>query len=499
MPSFDPGQISRALIEIKAFPTEAVDLASMHDRSALKCDLKQTCDPAGDPPTAYLVDKYDGRVPRYTSYPTAVSFNPDVGPDQYRSWLGAVADDKPLSLYVHIPFCGRLCWYCGCHTSITHRRQPIVDYLQSLMKEIDLVARTIPHRPVLSALHLGGGSPNILSASDLASLFTRIRERFTFGEQAVIAAELDPSSLNFEWLKVAADLGLNRASLGVQDLDPAVQAAINRIQSFSMVESSIEALRREGVNSINLDIVYGLPRQTTRGLVETVEQLVRLEPDRVALFGYAHVPWMMPRQKLIKDNELPDARQRYQQQLVAANKLEEAGYVHIGLDHFALPTDDLAVAAENGFLRRNFQGYTSDEAATVIGLGASSISTLRQGYAQNTPDIRKWREEVDNGRFAIYRGASLTNEDRFWSDIIQGLMCDLEIDLAAILRQWRMQPSVLAPPLALLREMEVDGLVRLCGPVLTVTRLGRPFLRTICASFDQYIADRSPARHAWAI
>jgi oxygen-independent coproporphyrinogen-3 oxidase len=220
----------------------------------------------------------------------------------------------------------------------------------------------------------------------------------------------------------------------------------------------------------------------------------------MALFGYAHVPWMMPRQKLIRDEELPDARQRYRQQLVAANKLEEAGYVHIGLDHFALPNDDLAIAAENGLLRRNFQGYTSDETGIVIGLGASSISTLGQGFAQNVSDIRKWRAEVDKGRFATYRGVTLSNEDRFRADIIQELMCNLEVDFMPVLRQWKMTPSLLAPALTRLHEMEADGLVRLSGTVLTVTRLGRPFLRTICANFDQYIAcgDASP-RHARVI
>ena len=316
----------------------------------------------------------------------------------------------------------------------------------------------------------------------------------------MIAAELDPRSLTHDWIKAAADLGLNRASLGVQDLDPAVQTAINRIQPFEMVDWSIATLRFEGVESVNVDIVYGLPRQTTHGLAKTIDQLVTLEPDRVALFGYAHVPWMMPRQKLIREDELPDARQRYQQQLVAGNKLQEAGYVQIGLDHFALLSDDLAVAAENGLLRRNFQGYTSDNARTVIGLGASSISTLEQGFAQNNQDTRKWREDVDDGRLATYRGTALSHEDRFWADIIQTLMCDLEVDLVPILRHWRMPTSALAPALARLQEMEIDGLVRLCGSVVTVTRLGRPFLRTICASFDQYIADRSPTvRHARSI
>jgi oxygen-independent coproporphyrinogen III oxidase len=472
----------------------------MDKYSAVKCRLKQTCRPAGEPPSVSLVDKYDGRVPRYTSYPTAVNFRPGIGPEQYRSWLAALDPDLPLSLYLHIPFCERPCWSCACHTGITHKRRPIVDYIDSLITEIDLVTEIIPHRPVISALHLGGGSPNILSPSDLARLFTHLRERFAFADQATIAAELDPRTLTSEWVSVASELGLTRASLGVQDIDPAVQAAINRIQPVEMVKWAVETLRWADVDSINLDVVYGLPRQTTQGLARTIDQLVTLRPDRLALFGYAHVAWMMPRQKLIKDEDLPDARQRYQQQLVAGNKLQEAGYLQIGLDHFALPSDDLSAAAENGCLRRNFQGYTGDDAMTVIGLGASSISTLEQGFVQNSPDVRKWRENVDKGQLATRRGIALTPEDRFRADIIQTLMCELGVDFASVLRRWKMPASVLTPAFECIQEMERDGLVRWSGSILAVTRLGRPFLRTICASFDQYIVDRSPsAHHARAI
>lgn len=451
------------------------------------CTLKADCDLDRDPPSARLVDKYGGRAPRYTSYPTAANFHAAVGPDDYGRWLAAIPSGRPLSLYLHVPFCKSLCWYCGCHTRVARGREPVAGYMQSLLTESNLVAGVLPHRPKLATLHLGGGTPNQLSPSDLASLFACLGENFSFDGQTVIAAELDPRSLTSEWIKMAAEIGLNRASLGVQDLDPAVQAAINRIQSFGMIESAMATLRREGVTSINLDIVYGLPRQTTHGLAKTIDQIVQLQPDRVALFGYAHVPWMMPRQRLIMDNELPDARQRYQQQLVAGNKLEEAGYVRIGLDHFALPGDGLAVAAESGLLRRNFQGYTSDEGATVIGLGPSSISTLGQGFAQNIPDIRKWREKIDRRQFATSRGLALTDADRFWGEIIQELMCNLEVDFLPILRNRALPFRTLLPALDRLREMEADGLVRLSGSVLTVTRLGRPFLRAVCAVFDQYL------------
>jgi oxygen-independent coproporphyrinogen-3 oxidase len=279
----------------------------------------------------------------------------------------------------------------------------------------------------------------------------------------------------------------------VQDLDPQVQAAINRHQPYAKIEWAVSALRRAGVGSINLDLVYGLPRQTTAGLAKTIDQILALEPDRLALFGYAHVPWMMARQKLIKESELPDATARYEQQLAAAEKIEDAGYVRIGLDHFALPSDRLAVAAEEGTLRRNFQGYTSERARTLIGLGASSISRFDGGYAQNVPDVRQWGDKIMSGGFATYRGVSLTVEDRFWADIIERLMCNLRVDLDQACRTWKVCSAWLAPELARLRIMERDGLVRMRGPLVTVTELGRSFLRAICAVFDQYLQDRDAA------
>jgi oxygen-independent coproporphyrinogen-3 oxidase len=274
-----------------------------------------------------------------------------------------------------------------------------------------------------------------------------------------------------------------------------VQAAINRHQPFAMVEWSVNALRQAGVKSINLDLVYGLPRQTTDGLIDTVDRILALESDRLALFGYAHVPWMMPRQKLIKEHELPSAIERFVQQSAAAREIEDAGYVRIGLDHFALPEDSLAIAARNRTLRRNFQGYSCDRATTLIGFGASSISSLDQGFAQNHPDIRNWRENINAGRLAVARGVKLTDDDRFCSEIIQSLMCNLEVDLDLACRGrgafW------LIDKLESFRPMEFDGLVTIRGSVVRVTEAGRPFLRAVCAAFDQYLsAPASIPRHS---
>jgi oxygen-independent coproporphyrinogen-3 oxidase len=446
---------------------------------------------------ARLIEKYDGQVPRYTSYPTAVQFGPAIGPERYRGWLASIEAGRPISLYIHIPFCERLCWYCGCHTSVVHKRPPIIDYVETLKKEFALVADAIPHTPVIEALHLGGGSPNTLSPGDLEGLFACLKDRFAFTTNTVIAAEIDPRSLTPEWISAAARLGLNRASLGVQDLDPGVEAAINRHQPYPRVEWAVEGLRRAGVRSINLDLVYGLPRQTAAGLLATIDRILTLEPDRVALFGYAHVPWMMARQKLIKESELPDAQERYEQQLAASEELEGAGYVRIGLDHFATPTDSLAIAARNGTLRRNFQGYTDDPATTLLGFGASSIGSFDQGFVQNNPDVPQWRAGIEAGGLPVRRGVEVSHEDRFWGDIIQRLMCDLKVDLALLCRKWRICPAWLAPELARLRTMERDGLVRVRGSLVTVTQLGRPFLRAICAVFDQYLLDQATVpRHS---
>jgi oxygen-independent coproporphyrinogen-3 oxidase len=485
-----------ALIQVNAKRIQSREPVNMLDNADTSCPLKPDC--PRDPSWALrLVEKHDTRVPRYTSYPTAAQFGANVGATRHLQWLANLDAARPVSLYIHIPFCERLCWYCGCNTGVAHKRSRIVDYIETLKKEIALIAAVIPHRLEVAALHLGGGSPNTLSPGDLDGLFACLKESFAIDASTAIAAEIDPRSLTQEWVDAAACIGLSRASLGVQDLDPAVQKAINRHQPYAMVEWAVRALRAASVRSINLDLVYGLPRQTTPGLLSTVDQVLDLEPDRLALFGYAHVPWMMARQKLIDERELPDAGERYRQQLAAADRIEDAGYLRIGLDHFAMPTDSLAIAARNGTLQRDFQGYTSDRHTALIGLGASSISSFTQGYVQNYSDTKQWREMIEAGRLATGRGVELSNEDRFWGEIIERLMCDLNVDLAYSCQKWGICSAWLVPEIARLRVMERDGLVRIRGSLVTVTELGRPFLRAICAVFDQYLTDQDTApRHS---
>ncbi|MFI5013349.1 MAG: oxygen-independent coproporphyrinogen III oxidase [Hyphomicrobiales bacterium] len=445
-----------------------------------------------------LIAKYDSRVPRYTSYPTAAQFEAGVTSADYRSWLSALVPAQPASLYLHIPFCDRLCWYCGCHTGVVRRHAPITDYVETLMGEVRLIAAAAP-RLAIANLHLGGGTPNILSRRDLRLLSQALRDHFMVLPDCEIAAELDPRVLTGEWVEAAAEFGIKRVSLGVQDLSPEVQAAINRRQGYEVLAWAVAALRAAGMASINLDLMYGLPRQTVAGALTTIDQVLALDPDRIALFGYAHVPWMKPNQKLIKEADLPDAWDRFEQQRAIAERLEAAGYVRIGLDHFAKPGDPLALAATYRRMRRNFQGYTTDGAETIIGIGASSISHLPQGYAQNLVAVPAWRERIVSGELATSRGVAPSPDDRFRAEIIERLMCALTVDLREICGKHDRPLSTLSGELDRLREFEDDGLVRGDGAArLEITPIGRPFMRTICAVFDRHLRPGS-GRHASSV
>lgn len=454
------------------------------------------------PNAADLLARHARRVPRYTSYPTAAQFTPAVGPGALRRWLGEVDPEAPVSLYLHIPFCARLCWYCGCHTAVANTRAPVAAYVAGLLREIELVAQALPGRLPVSAIHLGGGTPNMLAPDDLGALFGALRARFDVLPGAEIAAELDPSTLAPEWVAAARAAGLNRASLGVQDLDPVVQSAINRPQPLEVVAQCVQWLREAGVASVNLDVMYGLPHQTLDGIGATIAQLAAFGPDRMALFGYAHVPWMKPAQKLLPEAALPDAPARFAQQEAAARFLWDAGYARIGLDHFARDSDELARAEAGGRLKRNFQGYTTDDATTLLGFGASAIGRLPGGYAQNHPGVPAWREAVAAGELPVARGVALTADDRLRAEVIERLMCDLRADLDEIAARHGADPARLLTPAALdgLAELEADGLAALerrrgAVAAVAVTEPGRAFVRNACALFDAYLPT-SGARHS---
>lgn len=447
-----------------------------------------------DVPDISLIAKYGGAVPRYTSYPTANHFTSAVGPNIHRQWLGELPADEPVSLYVHVPFCEQLCWYCGCNTSVVRRPEPVRDYLRTLFQEIALVRRATGHPLKVAHLHFGGGSPNIIPPDAFVELMEALTDAFAIGVDASIAVETDPRSLTPQWIDAAAGAGVSRMSFGAQDFDPKVQQAVNRFQPYMTVKCAIDAARAAGIASINLDLMYGLPHQTVAGVIRSIEAAVDLQPDRIALFGYAHVPWMMSHQKLIDADSLPGPIERFMQQEASAEVLAGAGFTRIGFDHFARPDDSLAQAAANGTLRRNFQGYTDDAADILIGLGASSISMLPDGYVQNNASVRHWRQSIEAGRFASARGIRLSAADHARRTFIEDLLCTLSVDLSALPFADRIAAG------KALEEMESDGIITANTARLTVTERGRPFLRAICSVFDPYFTRKvETPRHSLAV
>jgi len=374
------------------------------------------------------------QVPRYTSYPTAPQFHAGIGAESYRRWLGGLDPAAPVSLYLHVPFCRRLCWYCGCNTHVASRYRSVATYRDLLLAEIDRVAAALPAGLRASRIHWGGGTPTILSPEDFLAIHARLRRHFDIGPESEIAIEIDPRVLDKPMVAALAEAGVRRASLGVQDFDPEVQRAINRWQPYERTAAAAEALREAGIGNINLDLIYGLPHQTLASLLRTIDLAFGLAPQRIALFGYAHVPWLKPHQQLLPAADLPGPAARWDQAMGAAERLQALGYDWIGLDHFALPGDDMAEAARRGRLRRNFQGYTTDDAETLLGFGASAIGRLPQGYVQNITEVKEWEAAVGGGDLPIARGIALDDDDRLRRLVIERLMCDLEVDLGASTR-----------------------------------------------------------------
>ncbi len=445
-----------------------------------------------------LVSRFGGSAPRYTSYPTAPHFHAGVSTETYVNWLERLGKSASLSLYAHIPFCGTLCWFCACRSQGARLYAPIERYLGFLEREAETVGSIVADRPVRS-VHWGGGSPTILAPRDLKRLAEILRTRFAIAPDAEFAVEIDARDMTEERIDALADAGLTRASLGVQDFDPEVQKAINRRQSFEKTRQVIEGLRARGVGSVNIDALYGLPYQTADRIARTIGQVIALAPDRVALFGYAHVPWMAKRQQLIPDDALPDSVERFEQASMAAEQLTAAGYVRVGLDHFAKPGDTLAEAAQRGELRRNFQGYTVDQADALIGLGASAIGRLPQGFVQNAPSTARYQEQVDEHGLAISRGLRFSAEDRVRSDAIERLMCDLAFDRDGL----RARHGDFA--LAVIREEKrvvdsmPDGVLEPTETGFRVTETGRPFVRNVAAAFDAYLRKDDETRYSRAV
>ncbi|MEL7171769.1 MAG: oxygen-independent coproporphyrinogen III oxidase [Pseudomonadota bacterium] len=439
-------------------------------------------------------------VPRYTSYPTAPHFNADVGPEIYRRWLNELAEGTRASLYLHLPFCQSLCWFCACRTQGTRQYVPVTRYLGYLEREIETVAAELGGPLAMTQMHWGGGSPSILRAEDIKRLAHILRRAFPALDGADFDVELDPRDMSAEKLDAFVEAGVTRFSIGVQDFAQPVQAAIGRLQDRRLTEDLVVEARRRGISSVNLDLVYGLPAQTAQSLAATIGGVLALEPDRVALFGYAHVPAVSRRQAMIDPEVLPGLAERREMVALARRLMSSAGYVPIGIDHFARPGDALAQAASTQRLRRNFQGYTSDEADTLIGLGASAIGHFPRGYVQNEASTAGYQRAVVAGGLATARGRVLTLEDQIRAAVISEILCSFALDLSAVsARYGDLAAPVLREAEALIENAPAGALSRLDGTDgFEIQPRWHSHARLIAAHFDAYLPN-SVARHSLAV
>jgi oxygen-independent coproporphyrinogen-3 oxidase len=460
--------------------------ANAMDLSTARCDTGQP------------LQRYEQAVPRYTSYPTAAQFHPGIDGETYRGWLRSLPAGEPVALYAHVPFCRSICWYCACHTQVARGEPQLEAYAGLLERELDLLVADIGEDRPLAALQFGGGTPTEVGGKALVRIVNRALKRFAPVAGAEISVETDPRYMTRDLVDMLAAAGVTRVSIGVQDFDPMVQRAINRIQPEAVTASCMQTLRDAGIARINVDLVYGLPNQTLDTLAATLAKTVRLRPSRIAVFGYAHVPWMAKRQRAIDATTLPDVDLRHAMASLIGEVLTAAGYRTIGLDHYALPGDPLAIAARRHELRRNFQGYTDVAAATYIGIGASAISRLPGGLAQNTTSVDQYATAIQAGRYATARGVAVSADDLLVADVIEHLMCAFEVDLPAVARRHGMPQDAFDDDIARLQPLVEEGLVELEHGRLRVTDAGRLAVRLVCASFDHHLP-ASAARHSAAV
>ncbi|WP_114965428.1 oxygen-independent coproporphyrinogen III oxidase [Alkalilacustris brevis] len=428
---------------------------------------------------------FDAKVPRYTSYPTAPHFSDAVSAGDFSRWICAIKPDSRISLYVHVPFCRRLCWFCACRTQGTSTDAPVRAYVETLKAEIALLRAHLPEGITLSRLHWGGGTPTLMAPEMMRDLAETIFAVTPLGDDAEFSVEIDPNEIDAARLDALAEIGMNRASIGVQDFHPEIQKTIGRDQSYEITQAAVEGVRARGVHSLNADILYGLPDQTTARMADSVQKLLSLSPDRVALYGYAHVPWMARRQQMIPSDSLPTPEERLHLFDTARRLFVWDGYTEIGIDHFARPEDGLARAAQAGTLRRNFQGYTDDTAPVLIGLGASAISYFPQGYAQNAPATSAYQKAVRSGAFSTARGHAFSGEDLMRKRMIEALMCDFRIDAAEMKDSFGASEAQLSE-LFSAAATRFEGMVRHDAQGLHIPPEGRPLTRMIASSFDAY-------------
>jgi oxygen-independent coproporphyrinogen-3 oxidase len=442
---------------------------------------------------AALLRRYDKPGPRYTSYPTAPQFASHFDERALREAARETNGDpipKPLSIYVHVPFCQSPCFYCGCNRIITRDRSRTDAYLARLHRESAMAAEMFDRDREVVQLHFGGGTPNFLSPAQLADVVDALRRQFRFSARrdSELSIELDPRWLSPDDVRDLAGIGFNRASLGVQDFDAAVQAAVNRIQSPEETLAIIEACRRHGMRSVNVDLIYGLPKQTPEGFARTLQTVIAARPDRLAVYSYAHLPSLFKPQQRIDAAELPPAEVKIALLQLAIDRLAAAGYAYIGMDHFALPEDDLAVAQSNGSLHRNFMGYTTHADTDLVGLGVSAISHIGATFSQNPRDLPSWQAAVDEGRLPVFRGMHLSDDDCLRADLIQALMCQGEIPMITLEERYGIDfAEYFRDAFARLQPLVDDGLVNVEPDRIAATSRGRLLLRNIAMCFDHYL------------
>jgi len=436
------------------------------------------------------IKKYDCAGPRYTSYPPAPMFSPEFGPDEYKKAIIAAETSAPhqnLSLYFHIPFCDTLCYFCGCTTVITRNHQHFPEYLRNLKKEMDIVAPLMGKRRKVVQMHWGGGTPTYLSPSQITDLGQYIQDNFTFRPGAEVSVEIDPRDLVVDHMKALKDVGFNRISLGVQDFDTRVQQAVNRQQSEFITQEAIDWTRKLGFTSLNLDLIYGLPLQTVQSFSSTLDKIIDISPDRIAIYNFAYVPWMKKHQSLIHVEDLPSPETKVEILTTTIDKLSSAGYVYIGMDHFAKPEDELTVAQRERTLHRNFQGYSTKAGSDMYGFGMSAISHFGSSYAQNFKTLSEYYQALEAGRLATRVGYRMSFDDEVRKFVIMRLMCHTILDKREVENKFKINfVEYFADSLVKLNPLVQDGLIEDNGETLTVTDDGRLFLRNIALCFDAY-------------
>ena len=450
-----------------------------------------------------LIRRYDKSGPRYTSYPTAVQFHEGFAEADYRA-VAAQSNQQggPLSLYFHIPFCDTLCFYCACNKIATKNRKHAVPYLEALFKEIEMQGALFDRSRKVDQLHWGGGTPTFISHEQMTALMAKSREQFNLhdDDSGEYSIEIDPREVKNDTIKLLRGLGFNRMSLGVQDFDPKVQQAVNRIQTEAQTFAVLDQAKAEGFLSVSVDLIYGLPFQSLEGFAKTVDKVIAAGPDRLSVFNYAHLPEMFKPQRRILDKDLPSAAEKLDILQMTNERLKQAGYVYIGMDHFAKPDDELAVAQREGTLYRNFQGYSTHAECDLVAMGVTSIGMVGNTYSQNVKTVEAYAELINAGKLPVYRGVELDDDDLLRREVITRLICQFELDMGAIAQQFNIDFSgYFAPEMEEIRQIESDGLLTIDGDRIRVLPAGRLLIRNVCMVFDKYLRKQTEQRFSKVI